>query len=268
MSFDLTWLLDVFSHPLFISIASVIVGAIVGGLVTRFLFNKQMNWQAMIKHFEDLKAHAITPLLEGLEDIPAVLHVEDPRLFGDLRNEHYPELNAMLDSYAKAQEEEKKEEKALREEICKRVELLLKKDKVKFDRSYKVILDVCFSSYVVEYVYGVLELNKRYANVLIKRNPSANLFFVKIDGTEVFRTSDEAKANRFKGVLDNITKTLVVESDLKEKMKYVKELRGKTQDKRNKLINTLRDLKGKTKLKLRKKFRILPRLCKYLKEEL
>lgn len=268
MSFDLTWLLDVISHPLFISIASAIVGAIVGGLITRFLSNKQMNQQAMAKHFEDLKTHAITPLLEGLEEIPAIARVEDPRLFDDLRNEHYPELSVMLDSYAKAQIEEEKEEKALSEEICKRVEFLLEKNEVKFDRSYTVIPDVCFSSYVAKYVYGVLEQNKWYAEVLIKPNPSANLFLVNIDGTEVFRTSDEAKANRVKNVLDKITKTLVGKTELKEKMQYVKELRGKTRDKRKKLVDILRDLKGKTKLKLRKKFRTFPRPCKYLKEEL
>lgn len=261
MSFDLVWLLDIISHPLFISIVS----AIVGGLIAWVLFNKQMNWQAMTKHFEDLKTHAITPWIEGLHSIPAVLHVEDQQLFEDLREEHYPELNVMWNDYAKAQEKEKEEEKALREEICNRVELLLKKNKVKFVRSHKVISDVCFSSYIAEYIYGILEYNKWYAKVLIEPDPSTKLFFVKIDGTEVFRTSDEAKANKVKDVLDDVTKTLVVASDLNEQMKYVKELRGKTWDKRNKLIGTLRDLKRKTKLKLRKKFRIFPRPCRYLK---
>jgi len=261
MNLDSTWLLDIISHPLFISIAS----AVVGGLITWILFIKQINWQIMAKHFEDLKTHTIIPWLEGLEDVPPVLRVNDPQLFDDLRVEHYPELNIMWSNWAEADKKEKGEVKALKEEICSRVETLLERAKIKFGRDYKVTPDVCFSGYVVDHIYRILELNSWNADILIEPNPSANIFYVKIDGSEVFRTSNEVAADKVRHVLDMITKTIVVSSDLNERMRCVKELRKTAWEKRSKLVDTLKDLRRKSKLKLRKKFGIFPRPCKYLR---
>jgi hypothetical protein len=265
MNIDLIWLFDllfaIISHPLFISITSLIVGA----LITWFFFIKQINWQIMVKHFEDLKAHVIVPWLEELGENPKMGRVKDPQLFDDLQKEHYPELDVLWNDYTESQGKEDREKKALREEIHNRLESLLRRAEIEFSRDYKVVSDVCFTTHVAESIYRILEQNRWYENVLVESTPSTNFFLVKIDGTEVFRTPEENKANSVAKALDNAMKTISVDSNLHTRMNDVKELTKSTLDKKNKLTSTLRELENKAKLKLRKKLRILPRPCKYLK---
>lgn len=193
------------------------------------------------------------------------MRAADRQLFDDLVKEHYPELDYMWKDYTETQEKQGKEERAFVDEISKNVEVLLEKAKIKFQREYKPMSDVCFSGYVATYVHGVLESNRWYASLLIEPNSSADLFLVKIDGTEVFRTSNEAEANKIRDELEKIVNILVVKSDLNEGVRCIRELRKTTLKKWNKLTETLRDLRRKSRLKLRKKLGIFPRPCKYLK---
>jgi hypothetical protein len=262
MSLDLTWLFGLVSHPLFISILS----AIVGGLVTYFLYIKQMNWQATTKHFEDLKTQAIEPMLQRLNGMKWSSDGRnmDDSLQTDLF-EHYPELFAMMHDGYELEKEKEKKEKAFLDKIDTRVEASLIKAEITFQKEYEPIIDVCFSKHITEYVYGILENKKWYASFLIEHDSSEGIFKVKIDGTEVFQTLDKMKAEKVKDKLDIIVRNLVVDSDLNEKMQRVEELRYKIWASREDLKEKLGELKNKTKLKLKKKFGIFPRPCKYLK---
>lgn len=255
MVIELSWLRDLISHP----IVSALIGAIVGGLFTWAVFIKRINWEAMTNHFEDLKKHVIEPLIKESSLI-------DDRLLDDLFEEHYPELKAMNREYIEAQAEEKKREEKLRKEINERVETLLKKFKIKYKRNFQDIPDICITSFIVDSIFRILDLNDWFFNIKIET--SGNFFVLKIDGAQVFKTSNENKAYKVKDTIDMIMKKIVVQQDLNEQVRQIKELRKDMWDKHERLLNALKDLRRKTKLKLRKRFRIFPRPCKYLKGSL
>lgn len=261
MSFDLTWLSELVSNPFFISTLSAIIGAVVGGLFTWIVFIRQINWEVATKHFEDLKGNVIEPWINDR------VYTKDGPLFNDLINEHYPELKTLQDQCLKAKEKEKKEEQALEQEINERLELLLKNANITFQKKYGSVQDVCFSSHVAEYIEGILENNKWYADLIVpaSKSPSTTSFYVKIDGTDVFMTSDEARAQEVRDKLEKFVKALVVDSGLHEKMKGIRQAREETLEKVSTLAGVLKEINMKSKLRLRKKFKIFPRPCKYLK---
>jgi hypothetical protein len=249
------------SNPFFISTLSAIIGAVVGGLFTWIVFIRQINWEVATKHFEDLKRNVIEPWIDDR------VYATDGPLFQDLINEHYPELQTLQDEYVKAKEKERKEEQALEQEINETLESLLKNANIAFQKKYGSVQDVCFSGHLAEYIKGILENSKWYANLIVpaSKSPSTSSFYVKIDGTDVFMTSDEAKAQEVRDKLEKVVKAVVVDSKSHEKMKGVRQAREGTLEKVSALTCALKEINMKSKLRLRKKFKIFPRPCKYLK---
>lgn len=265
ITLDLSWLINALSHPLFTAIVGAIVGGLVGGLLIWVVFLRRINWEAMKEHFRDLKTLVIEPWIRGLEEIPEAADVQDIQLFNDLLEEHYPELKPLWTDYNEIKEEVGAVEKNLRKEILKRIETLLKKNKVRFQRTYSSDPNVCTSSYVADFVFGVMEQNRWYVHFLIKEEESAKLFAVKLNGTDLYRSPERSSAEVVKSVLEDITKTLVITPELIVQMRKVKELRGSRLEKLDELRSKLRDIWRKPKLRLRKKFWVFPRPCKYLK---
>jgi len=101
----------------------------------------------------------------------------------------------------------------------------------------------------------------------ILRDLSASLYKIKVDGTELYRTTQESQveAEKVARVLDNIAKTFAVDSNMNLQFSNVRECRGDYEGKKKRLTNMLKDISMKTTLRIRRKYLIFPRVCKYLK---
>ena len=256
-------------------IISLIVTLIVGflKLIPRLIFRMQVSRGDVKEHFKDLKTKIVRPWLEELKEPNADANVTflDKGLFDDLTNEHYLETNPLFSEFKLSHEEMQSSEKTLRNEALKRVERMLDKNELSFQRTYSVTENAVFSNYLRDYVLGVIELGKWYAQIGIETIPchdrAESLYTIKVDGTELYRTTQKSKeeAEKVARVLDDVARTLSIDLALNELAENVKECRRDCMEKKERLINFLKDISMKTTLRIRKKYLIFPRLCNYLK---
>lgn len=273
---NLSWLSALLQDPIVSGvITSLIVTLIVGvlKLIPRLIFRMQVSREDVKEHFKDLKTKIVQPWLEKLEELNADANVTslDQGLFDDLTNEHYPEINSALSEFNQSHEEMRSSEKTLKNEVLEHVERMLGENGLSFQKTYSVTENVVFSNYLRDYVLGVMELGKWYAQIGMDtvpcRDRNVSLYIIKVDGTELYRTTQKSKeeAEKVVRVLDDIARTLAIDPTLNELDKNVKERRRDCWRKRERLINLLKDISMKTTFRIRKKYLIFPRLCKYLK---